>query len=98
MGLEGTKNDAGKLRWWLVPIRPMEAVVRVLMHGAEKYGDDNYLHVDNANERYYDAAMRHITAWREGELRDQDTGESHLAHAMCCLLMLLAHSTTTPNK
>ena len=45
--------------------------------------------VENPKERYYDAAMRHLYAWFNGEPKDIETGESHLAHAICCLLFLL---------
>lgn len=54
-----------------------------------KTGIDNWQHVENPRERYYDAAMRHLYAWFNGESKDLETGESHLAHAICCLLFLL---------
>lgn len=52
-------------------------------------GKDNWQYVDNSRERYYNAAMRHLTSWWEGEKKDPETGENHLSHAVCCLLFLL---------
>lgn len=93
------KNDAGKMQYaaWLdiadgfqrnaVPARPLEEVVRVLDNGAAKYSPGNWAKCQDP-ERYFDAALRHIQAFRKGEVLDPDDGEHHLAHAMCCLLFL----------
>lgn len=85
----GQKFDAEKDDWSLLPLAPIRAVIRVLMYGAVKYGRDNWMHVPNARNRYYSAALRHLTAWFEGEQHDKETGENHLAHALCCLTFLL---------
>lgn len=85
----GTKLDAGKPRWTLVPWDSMRGVLAVLEHGATKYAPDNWKFVSNPRERYANAAMRHMTAWLEGERCDDESGLSHLAHAVCCLLFLL---------
>jgi len=89
MKAAGKKADAGKLPWHLLPLGPMRETVEVLQHGAAKYGSENWKHVLNARDRYYDAAMRHLTTWYDGQARDDESGRSHLAHAMCCLLFLL---------
>lgn len=85
----GVKYDGGKLDWSLLPVESVEQVLEVLMFGAEKYAPDNWKHVDNAQTRYYNAALRHITAWKKGKKLDPETGKSHIAHATCCLLFLL---------
>jgi hypothetical protein len=85
---DGKKYDTSKPRWDLLPLELIEKTVDVLTFGAKKYGPNNWQSVDNANERYYAALMRHITAWRKGELNDPETGISHLAHATCNLLFL----------
>ncbi len=88
----GRKDDADKLEWNLLPNKPIEEVVRVLMHGAKKYAPDNWQIVPNARIRYYNAARRHIEAWRDGETHDIGPNGSdlhHLAHAICCLVFLL---------
>ena len=87
----GFKADSGKLQWSLLPLRLLEPVVRVLMFGARKYAPANWKHVLDPLDRYYDATIRHVTAWQAGEQADLETGESHLAHAICCLLFMLWH-------
>jgi hypothetical protein len=85
---EGTKFDAGKPRWSLLPQGSVASIVDVLEFGAAKYAPNNWQLVQDGQTRYYDAAMRHIEAWRNGEKQDQETGLSHLAHAGCCLMFL----------
>ena len=84
----GVKHDAEKPRWELLPLAPIEEVVKVLTYGAQKYDDFNWARVENLTDRYYAAAMRHIAAWRQGERNDPETGLHHLAHSMCCLIFL----------
>jgi Domain of unknown function (DUF5664) len=85
----GKKYDGDKTRWDLLPIESMESVVKVLTMGATKYGDNNWQLVDNARERYYAAAMRHLVEWRKGNKIDNESGESHLAHVMCNMVFLM---------
>lgn len=85
----GQKHDGGKLRWDLLPPEATEAVVKVLTHGAQKYGPENWRNVEEPRRRYYAAAMRHLNAWRQGFEADPDSGLPHLAHAICCLLFLV---------
>ncbi len=89
VGLEGKKADSGKDRWDLAPMDAIREVVKVLGFGASKYGDRNW-EKGIKFSRLYAAALRHLTAWFEGEDRDPETGLSHLAHAGCCVLFLLA--------
>ncbi len=94
----GRKDDRDKLRWSLVPWGQMTAVVRVLKFGADKYGEGNWKNLSDFRTRYFDAALRHLMAWNEGESVDPDTGESHLAHAVCCLLFLMWKDATGGKK
>lgn len=86
----GVKFDQDKPQWTLVPFKALDEVVKVLTSGARKYAPDNWKKVPNARQRYIDAAFRHMSAYAAGEKLDDETGKSHLAHAMCCLLFLLA--------
>lgn len=86
---QGVKYDDGKARWELIPFRAMRDVVDVLTYGSRKYADDNWKIVPDARKRYVSAAFRHLTDWAGGEKKDSETGKSHLAHAICCLLFLL---------
>lgn len=82
------KYDDKKDRWDLLPLRAIKQVVKVLTFGAEKYAPDGWRTVPNPIERYYAAHLRHLTAWREGEEMDSESGLPHLAHALCNLLFI----------
>jgi hypothetical protein len=89
-GADGQGEE--KLRWALLPRLAVEDVIRVLMYGARKYNAGNWrlvLDEPNGRERYYNAAMRHLTAWWDGETLDPESGHLHLSHAACCVLFLL---------
>ena len=80
------KHDQQKPRFSLIPLNTLQAVIRVMELGAAKYGADNWKKCTEPI-RYYDAAMRHITAFAGGERLDDESKESHLAHAICCLMI-----------
>lgn len=86
---EGRKDDTGKLRYDLVPFAALDEVVDVLTYGAQKYAPENWRHVPDAQTRYFAAAMRHLSRWKQGEIVDDETGCDHLAHAVCCLMFLI---------
>lgn len=85
----GSKYDQGKPAYNLIPVHAEAEFVDVLTFGANKYGAENWRKVDNANERYLAAAMRHIAAYRMGETHDIESGKHHLAHAKCCLAFII---------
>ena len=59
-----------------------------MMEGARKYRRHNYRVAGVRASVYYDAMLRHITAWWEGEDIDPDSGLSHVTKAMACLCVL----------
>jgi len=59
-----------------------------VMISGTKYGRHNYRVVGVRASVYYDAAMRHIMAYWEGEDTDPESGLPHLAHALACLVIL----------
>jgi hypothetical protein len=85
----GLKYDKGKLRWDLLPIDCVEEVVKILTFGSKKYEANNWQQVENAEDRYFAALMRHLSASRQGNLVDEESGLSHLSHAMCNIVFLL---------
>lgn len=85
----GRKFDGGKLQYGLLPILALEENVKVLTFGAQKYEPDNWKRVPDGPRRYFDAANRHIWAYKSGELLDPETGCHHLAHAICCLQFII---------
>jgi hypothetical protein len=85
---KGLKFDGGKTRWDLLPLEPIKETVDVLTFGASKYGPENWRNVPDGFNRYFAALMRHIVAYKSGELYDQESGFSHIAHAICNLIFL----------
>jgi len=59
-----------------------------MLEGDRKYGRHNYRVIGVRASVYYDAAMRHLMAWWEGEDIDPDSGISHIAKALSCLAVL----------
>jgi len=86
--MKGKKYDEGKPRYSLLPTKSLREIVRVLTYGAEKYADNNWKLVEDAHDRYISAAIRHIEAYREGDVLDSETSFHNLAHAACCLMFL----------
>ena len=89
----GRKFDGGKLQYGLLPSHALKAIVEILTFGADKYEPNNWVYVPDAERRYFDAAQRHLWAWKEGEQNDPESGKNHLAHALCCLMFLYEHDT-----
>jgi Domain of unknown function (DUF5664) len=95
--LIGRKDDGGKDPWHLAPWDAFCAIVRVIGFGAEKYAPRNW---ENGMDwsRVFSAAQRHLTSWWDGENTDPETGMSHLWHAGCCLVFLIAYERRKTGK
>ena len=91
------KADSGKLQWSLLPFEELKEVVRVLMLGAKKYSPDNWKKCDDVT-RYKDALMRHVISYVSGDITDEESGLSHLAHAVCNCLFLMYFNNTKEEK
>jgi hypothetical protein len=88
--MSGTKDDNGKTRYDLFPPEALEYIGRVLTYGATKYAARNW--EDGISYgRLIAATLRHIFKWMAREQCDPETGISHLAHAACNLMFLLAY-------
>jgi len=59
-----------------------------MLEGACKYGKYNYRVAGVRASVYYDALMRHLYAWWEGEDVDAESGLSHITKALACLTVL----------
>ena len=94
--VEGTalKFDTNKLPLHLLSTEAMNQTAAVLAFGAEKYSEHNWRN-GFAWSRPLAAAMRHITAFNDGEDKDPESGLSHLAHAACCIMFLLEFEKTS---
>jgi len=89
------KGQAGaaKVPLHLIPTVAMTAESAALKQGAEKYGLNNWRESGVNAMTYVGAMLRHLTAWRDGEDVDPDSGISHLGHirANCAILLDAAH-------
>lgn len=91
--LGGIKHDQGKPNFALLPIGPTEEIVKVWTFGEKKYAAWNWT-LGFKWSRPLAASLRHIFAWARGEDKDPESGLPHLAHAACCLMMLLEFQAT----
>jgi len=91
------KFDRGKIRFSLIPLNALRAIGEVLEFGANKYSANSWKKV-RPYARYYDSALRHLYAWKEGEKKDPESDLSHLAHAACCVIFLLWFSLKGKGK
>lgn len=57
--------------------------------GVQKYGLMNFRSTEVKASVYYDALMRHMLAWYDGEESAEDSGVHHLGHAMACACILI---------
>ena len=62
---EGRKFDGEKPRMYLLPPKAIQEVAKVLTFGAQKYDEDNWKKLDNLQNRYTGASLRHIFAIME---------------------------------
>ncbi len=86
----GFKKDEGKAPLDLIPWVVLEEVAQVMGFGATKYGVENWRKGMRWG-RVAAAALRHLFAWLAGRDLDEETGRSHLSHAVCCLLFLMTY-------
>lgn len=97
---EGHKDDHGKAAMDLIAPELLFAVADILEFGRVKYAARNW-EKGMRWGRPFAACMRHMWAWWGGRLPttenflfgnlDAETGRSHLWHAACCLMFLIAY-------
>lgn len=85
MASEGRKDDNGKPRWDLLPVRAVSSMVEALTYGANRYGDNNWRMVPDGKQRYLGATLRHLVQWWLGNRIDPDSGVHHLGCAMASI-------------
>jgi hypothetical protein len=86
--VRGIKFDGDKPDYSLMPAASMDEMVKVLSMGAKKYDRENWRKLENGEDRYFAAAMRHLWAIRMGEEIDSESGLPHAAHAAVnCVLL-----------
>jgi hypothetical protein len=84
-------KDAIGIRKAPLSTLPMGVVAEMgaaMLEGAAKYGRHNYRGVGVRASVYFDATMRHLIGWWEGEDTDPDSGLSHVTKALVSLAVL----------
>lgn len=70
-----------------VPCGPLFEVGAAMLDGSAKYGRHNWRVIGVRASVYYEAALRHLMRYWEGEDIDPDSGVHHLAHVSACCLI-----------
>lgn len=77
----GVKYDDNKVLYSLVPPHALQAVAQNLTDGLRKYpARNNWMQVENAQERYLDALYRHLEAHRRGDVYDTENVNPETTH------------------
>lgn len=71
-----------------VPLPVIMEVGVAMLEGARKYGRHNYRDASVRASVYFDAAMRHLFQWYEGEDEDPDSSLNHITKAISSLVVL----------
>lgn len=93
--MKGTKHDQEKVKMELLSSFWLRGVAQVLTFGAAKYSADNWRRGIEIR-RLTGAAMRHLTAFNDGEDLDPETGLSHVFHFSCCAMFIAELMLTHP--
>lgn len=71
-----------------IPSTVISELGLAMLEGALKYGKHNYRVIGVRASVYYDATIRHLFSWWEGEDIDPDSGLSHITKAIASLVVL----------
>jgi hypothetical protein len=91
----GARYNTDKPDLSLIPLSTLEDEARVWMYGAKKYAAFNWMKGMPWSVPLA-CALRHLAAFQKGEDIDPESGQTHLAHAMCNLRMLTLYAQTYP--
>lgn len=72
-----------------IPVVSLLHLGAAMADGERKYGLCNWRENEVLSSVYYNAALRHLMSWWDGEQRADDSGVHHLGHAMACLAIIL---------
>jgi hypothetical protein len=84
------KDACGVLKYPMsyIPGPPLAELAVAMAEGGHKYGKHNYRSIGVRASIYYDATMRHLMQWWEGEDIDADSGANHITKAIASLVVL----------
>jgi len=79
------KEDIGKVKYSLIDKDFLEGLAKVRMMGDAKYFKDSWKEVENGEERFFDALLRHAYS---SEAKDKESGLSHWLHVAANAMFL----------
>ncbi len=82
------KFDSEKAMFSLIEPKFISELAQVLTMGANKYGPEDWKTTENGHRRYLDALHRHLNAFEQGIMDDEESGQSHLAHVAANAMFL----------
>lgn len=88
--MRAQRANKGKLRVDLVPVSAIEALAEVIGYGAEKYGVNDWRKGDLYSTTYA-SLQRHLLSWYKGIDTDDESGMSHLHHAITNIAFLIEY-------
>lgn len=91
----GARFNDGKVPLDLIPLSSLTDCARVFGYGRKKYAAWNWAKGMDWSVPY-GCALRHLSAWFNGEDNDPESGLPHLGHVMCNLVMLSTFARTFP--
>lgn len=88
---DNPKTAFGQAKPQLHAIPPIALLLlgQAMAEGERKYGGFNWREDKVSASVYYDAALRHLLSWWDGEDIDPDSGLPHPVKAMACLAIVL---------
>lgn len=91
----GARYNDDKPNMSLIPLCTLEDEARVWAYGENKYAAWNWAKGMNWSVPLA-CALRHLSSWQRGEDIDPESGQTHLAHVMCNIRMLMLYTKTYP--
>lgn len=91
--LAGKKDDAGKQRWYAMPLCVLKDLADAFNHGQKIYGLFNCLkEFENPKEQFWNALMRHLEECQVDPMsKDKESGCYNAACVAFNALMYLYH-------
>lgn len=88
--ISAVKYDDEKPKLGLVPPKAIIQIGKAMTFGAKKYNNYNYKSGKGLDwDQYYNALLRHLMSWMDGENLDPESKLNHLSHMGACAVMLI---------
>lgn len=75
-----------------ISLFPVSAILQgamALFLGKTKYGRSNWRATPVSAQVYFEAALRHLYKWWEGEELDEEDGTGHLGNVLACIAIII---------